>query len=288
MKAGVLVGLLLAAAVGYAQNPGATQRPGGDRPSSSKQKIRPRPAYAPDQVLVRFRSGVDEQMAAAVHRGIGASVKRQFRSVSGLALVQLPSGLAVRQAIRKYREHPQVLYAEPDYIVRALDTPNDPQFGSLWGLHNTGQTVGEIAGTPDADIDAPEAWDITTGSSSVVIGIIDTGIEYTHSDLGANVFRNESECTANGIDDDGNGYVDDCYGIDTFNHDSDPMDDHFHGTHVAGTIGAIRDLPDGDWRRVQKADGYNYLIVNGQVTFEDGKCTGALPGKMLRSYDMAG
>ena len=113
--------------------------------------------------------------------------------------------------------------------------PNDPRFGDLWGLHNTGQA----GGTADADIDASEAWDITTGSSGVVVGIIDTGIEYTHEDLAANIWTNTGEVPGNGLDDDGNGYVDDVYGIDAYNGDSDPMDDNNHGTHVAGTIGAV-------------------------------------------------
>jgi subtilisin family serine protease len=112
---------------------------------------------------------------------------------------------------------------------------NDPSFCDLWGLHNTGQ----VGGTPGADIHAPEAWNITTGSSDVVVAGIDPGIDYTHSDLAANMFRNEADCNADGIDNDGNGFIDDCFGIDTVNHDSDPRDDHDHGTHTAGTIGAV-------------------------------------------------
>ena len=124
---------------------------------------------------------------------------------------------------------PDVLYVERNQVLRLLAAPNDPSFvaGNLWGLDT-------YPITEDADIDAPEAWNITTGSPNVVVAVIDSGIDYTHEDLAANMFRNEADCNANGVDDDGNGFVDDCYGIDTINGDSDPMDDDAHGTHVAG------------------------------------------------------
>lgn len=128
----------------------------------------------------------------------------------------------------------QVEYIVPNYY-RFLDTmPNDSLFDTLWGLHN----IGANGVINDADIDAPEAWDIKTGSNFVV-GIIDTGMDYNHPDLAPNVWVNPGEVFGNNKDDDNNGYVDDVHGWDFINNDNDPMDGHSHGTHVAGTIGAV-------------------------------------------------
>ena len=118
--------------------------------------------------------------------------------------------------------------------------PNDALFGQLWGMHNTGQNFG----MDDADIDAPEAWELSTGSSDILVAVIDTGIDYTHPDLSDNIWINPGEAgvlSANGVDDDDNGFVDDYHGWDFYNDDNDPMDDDGHGTHCAGTIGAAGD-----------------------------------------------
>lgn len=129
---------------------------------------------------------------------------------------------------------------EPDLpislaAVSADATPNDPRFGDLYGLHNIGQS----GGTADADIDAPEAWQVSTGSRDIIVGVVDTGIDYTHPDLAANIWVNPGEIAGNGIDDDGNGFVDDVHGYDFVNGDGDPFDDNGHGTHCAGTIGGV-------------------------------------------------
>jgi subtilisin family serine protease len=205
--------------------------------TSHSQTPPPAPAPAasvPDEVLVRFDSPVDAAAAGNRIAPLGARVVKRLDAVDGLYLIKLPPGLDPPHARAAFAQIAGVLYAEPNYLLFSNTTPNDPQYPSLWGLHNTGQN----GGTPGADIHAPEAWDITTGSSAVVVAVIDTGIDYTHQDLAANMFRNEADCNANGVDDDGNGKVDDCYGIDTANDDSDPFDDNHHGTHVAGTIGA--------------------------------------------------
>ena len=119
----------------------------------------------------------------AVHQGIGSKVLSEPAVVDRLQVVQLPKNVTVREAIRVYRGNSVVLYAEPDYIVRASDIPNDPLFSSQWNMQNTGQN----GGTPSADIHATQAWGISTGSASVVVAVIDTGIDYNHPDLAANV-----------------------------------------------------------------------------------------------------
>ena len=124
---------------------------------------------------------------------------------------------------------------EPDYVLSIVKTPNDTRFLELWGLNNEGQTGGLV----DKDIDGTEAWDRTTGSKDILVGIIDTGVDRNHQDLKDNMWTNPGEIAGNGLDDDGNGYVDDLHGWDFANNDNDPFDDNSHGTHCAGTIGGV-------------------------------------------------
>lgn len=190
--------------------------------------------FVRNELIVRLRDGGSGAALTALFSKVGAIGVSFFESVDGLVVLTLPEGMDVATARSLAKALSDVAYAEPNYILTTDVIPNDPSFGTLWGLHNTGQS----SGTPDADIDAPEAWDITTGSASVVVAVLDTGIDYTHPDLVANMWINPGEIPGNSIDDDLNGYVDDIHGIDTANGDSNPFDDHNHGTHVAGTIGA--------------------------------------------------
>ncbi len=189
--------------------------------------------YVEGELLVKFKSS-----SRAANQLVGATVTKSVKIVQNLEYVKLPEGLSVKDAIIMYMSNPEVQYAEPNYIRRAaLTSPNDPYFKDQWGLINLGLYAN---GTPDADIDAPEAWDISTGNDNVVIAVLDTGIDYHHSDLILNIWNNsgETNCT-NNVDNDGNGYRDDCLGWDFVNNDNDPMDDNMHGTHVAGIIGAL-------------------------------------------------
>ena len=119
----------------------------------------------------------------------------------------MPPGLSVEAALTLFGEDADVEAVEPNYEVTIALEPNDPRYPETWGMNNTGQT----GGTPDADIDAPEAWSIATGNTDVIIGVIDTGVDYTHEDLSDNMWINPNEIPGNNIDDDGNGYVDDVY-----------------------------------------------------------------------------
>lgn len=165
--------------------------------------------------------------------------KTSLKALANIYLVNIASPASLSEVLDSLNSDPQVELAEPDYLASADVTPNDTYFTSLWGMNNTGQTIYGNVGTVDADIDAPEAWNTITDCSAAVVGIIDSGIDYTHPDLAANMWQNPGEIASNGIDDDANGYIDDIYGYDFADGDNDPMDENNHGTHVAGTIGAI-------------------------------------------------
>lgn len=142
---------------------------------------------------------------------------------------------AVFDAIKTLSKDPNVEFAEPDYQVKAVRIPNDSRFKEQYGMNNYGQT----GGTADADIDAVEAWDSFTGNGEeIIIGVIDTGVDYLHPDLAGNMWHNLGEIPDNGIDDDGNGFIDDYYGWDFAYDDNDPMDGDGHGTHCSGIIAA--------------------------------------------------
>jgi serine protease len=199
----------------------------------------------PGELIVGFERGASLSAQNAAVNLAGGTPEERYPEIRA-TLVQVPPG-ETEDAMKMLQGHPRVRYVEPNHLVRTLATPDDPRFPELWGLHNTGQT----GGTPDADIDAPEAWDLETGSQDVVVGVTDTGVDFGHPDLAAQQWVNAGEncgstdpgatCDerADGLDNDTNGYVDDWRGWDFANDDNDPADDHDHGTHVSGTIGAV-------------------------------------------------
>ena len=168
---------------------------------------------------------------------LNLSIKEKLSEGNFIVSLNNPSSLdeviTKQNAIEQLDEFVEVV--EPDYFVYAIKNTNDPRLLELWGLHNTGQT----GGGSDKDIDGPEAWDLLTGSKDVLVGIIDTGIDRNHEDLSENMWTNPNEIAGNGVDDDQNGYIDDIHGWDFYNNDNNPHDDNSHGTHCAGTIGAV-------------------------------------------------
>jgi subtilisin family serine protease len=203
--------------------PSAAGAPDRDLASRTHLAAASRPA-APDRVIVKFKKSAGPAARAAAIAGVKAQARKSLRLSRAELLEIRDSRKRVEDVVKELEASGLVEYAEPDYVVEALDTyPSDPYFSSLWGL---------------SAVDAPSAWDLSTGEASKVVMVIDTGVDYAHEDLLPNLWINPGEIPGNGIDDDGNGYVDDVHGINAITGSGDPLDDHDHGTHVAGTIGA--------------------------------------------------
>lgn len=204
-------------------------------------------AFAPDRIIVKAEEEAPANAVEALNSKNDASIEERL-PLSGVEVVDLPNDMSVSEAIESYEASPNVEYAEPDYVVyaegarsskkpRSSKVPNDHYFSQLANLRNTGQR----GGTPDADIDAPQAWGTTTGSTRAVVAVIDTGVDINHPDLKPNIWTNQNEVPGNRLDDDSNGYVDDVHGWDFHNDDNSVFDsatEDLHGTHVAGTIAA--------------------------------------------------
>lgn len=185
--------------------------------------------YKKCEIFVRFKSTSSnkanlEEIAQKVNLQIGATVLKKYSEVSGLELVKIPENMSLQTALAKYTKNPNVLYAEPNYACTEDAVPNDSYYDDQWAL---------------SKINAPEAWNITTGSKKVIIAVIDSGIDLNNSDLKANIWVNPGEIPGNGIDDDHDGYIDDVYGWNFADNNNNVEDDDGHGTHVSGILAAV-------------------------------------------------
>jgi len=215
--------------------------------------------YKDGEILVKFKEtrAVREAtqplhgfMAESYAAGLAPKAKTALKRVRhevvkayprlGLMHVKVKPGISVEEAIRELKLSGEIEYAEPNYILHTQVLSNDPYLQQQWGLHNTARSGGVV----DADIDAPAAWNIRTDGSvgadfsETIVAVIDSGVDYRHPDLVSNMWVNADEIAGDGIDNDYNGYVDDIYGWNAVRNNGDPMDDHSHGTHCAGIIGA--------------------------------------------------
>jgi subtilisin family serine protease len=256
-KAAVLlaVAVLVSGAVAEAGT-GGVRDPGTPRMTWRSQRVngkaaphhpmRSLPRYVPGEVIVEFRGQLPAGAQERIARSVGGQVRHLIPGLNQ-QVVTLSSSADPLAASERLSASPGVIAAEPNWIYESLEViPNDPEFDDQWGLSNTGQIhaitdppPASAQGVADADADVSDAWSVTQGSPETVIAILDTGVDLSHPDLSPNLWVNTGETAANGIDDDGNGYVDDIDGYDFLRNDPSPQDNTVgHGSHVAGIAAA--------------------------------------------------
>lgn len=215
--------------------------------------------YVPSEVLVKLKDGgslnaLQEEIPFEVIEAFEFSrPELASEETTKLYRMRLPEEMSVGQAVAELQAQDTVAFAEPNFryhlpsMALRESLPSSDRFDlhpDQWGLHNSGQS----GGTPGADIDALEAWKISSGArqgEGPLVAVIDSGIDYNHPDLWANLWINPGEIPDDGIDNDNNGVVDDIYGYNAFDDNGDPMDRYGHGTHCAGILGAVGDNREG-------------------------------------------
>jgi len=249
--------------------------------------------YVEGQLLVRFDTPARDAAEASMWLADGrCKPVRELAPSLGIWLVELEEGLKVPQALAEMEGNGHLRWAQADHKLDWRLMPNDPSFASQWDMHNTGQSGGAV----DADIDAPEAWDLGTGGTDangdpIVVAVVDGGVELTHSNLAPNLWINTAEASGTtGVDDDGNGYVDDINGWDAYAGDGG-IPTNAHGTHVAGTVGArgndgsqvtgvswnvkIMAVAASSSTTSVVVAGYNYVLTQKTRWLQSGGATGA-------------
>ena len=191
------------------------------------------------ELLVRFDGPAAARRAAVSRDGAARrafAAGRTLRTRPDTAVIPMPEGLSIAEAMAELRATPGVRTVQPNYRYHALAVPNDPRFPSQWGLANVAYPQ-----YPGVDIHATNAWDIATSAGELIVAVIDSGADLNHPDLVDNLWTNPEEIPDNGIDDDGNGFVDDVHGVDFINGTGSVADPNGHGTHCCGIIGARGD-----------------------------------------------
>lgn len=228
--------------------------------------------FVPGEYVVRLKPNMVMTNNLSMASMLGSYVKTTIPALN-IVVVKRPVFETIDSAVKTLGANSFVEIVEPNYIYHMNKESNDPDFGKLWGLKNVGQKdpKGQV-GVAGVDIDAVKAWDITTGSDKMVVAVIDTGIDYNHPDLKENLWTNEAELNGQaGVDDDGNGVVDDINGYNAITGKGDAQDDQGHGSHCAGTIGGRGDNGVGvvgvNWN--VKLMGVKFLDANGSGTLDN-------------------
>jgi thermitase len=192
-------------------------------------------ALAIPEVLVKFRSGVSQETIRELTSRKNDAVEDIIEAVPGLRSIDDLDDATAAQTAAEYAAMPEVEYAEPNFEISLDSTPvlpSDPRFTDQWALANDGQRGGRNG----ADISATHAWHVTTGDDDVVIAVLDSGVDYLHTDLVSNIWVRPSDIPL--YEDDSAGTIQDLHGYNALGNNADPMDDNGHGTHCAGIIGA--------------------------------------------------
>jgi len=288
MSRTVMGSLALSLALAFCWLPPGAAENGKDAVSGAKGST---VEYRPGEVLVKMKARKGFEGRAVLKNRLRVKSARTFRR-TGVELWRLPPDTTVGNALRELRVSAEVEFAEPNYVRRLRALPDDPGLDRQWGVDNAGQPIDDPSadrdwsegGAPGADMDLDRAWDLTTGSDEIVIAIVDDSLEMDHPDLAGNLWTNPGETPDNGVDDDGNGYVDDMHGWDFTTDDNNTSADveadftQGHGTAVAGCAGAVGDNGEGvsgaAWRVslmalktdlsiAQNIEAFEYAIENG-------------------------